>query len=328
MPTLNLISRDNGVGLSRDLHLLAGALRSAGFDVHVTAIRGGKLRKWFGPTVRRANTLWRRLRGGSSLYDANVMLERIRPEYLPHARRNFLVPNPEWFPPSEVPLLERIDAVLTKTTHAGEIFAALGCRIASIGFTSEDRFDPDVPRERSFFHLAGRSGNKGTQPLIELWRRHPEWPLLTVLQHPSTAQPIEPTANLVQRLDYISDAELRRLQNANAFHLCPSETEGFGHYLIEAMSVGAVTLTTDAPPMNELVTPNRGVLVAFGRTGRQQLATTYHFDEAAMEAAIERALAMSQAEREDLGANARDWFLRNDREFSTRLQQALVPLLA
>src|SRR5688572_24520727 len=147
MPTLNLISRDNGVGLSRDLHLLAGALRAAGFDVHVTAIRGGKLRKWFGPTVRRANTLWRRLHGGGSLYDANVMLERIRPEYLPHARRNFLVPNPEWFPPSEVPLLERIDAVLTKTTHAGEIFAALGSRIASIGFTSEDRYDPAVPRE-------------------------------------------------------------------------------------------------------------------------------------------------------------------------------------
>lgn len=328
MPTLNLISRDNGVGLSRDLHLLADALRAAGFDVHVTPIRSGKLRKWFGPTVRRANTLWRRLRGGGALYDANLMLEHIRPEYLPHARRNFLVPNPEFCMPSDVALLGRIDAVLTKTAHAGEIFAALGCRVAYIGFTSEDRHDASVPRERSFFHLAGRSRNKGTGPLIDLWRRHPQWPRLTVLQHPRIAKPIEPAPNIEHRLDYVSDAELRRLQNANAFHLCPSETEGFGHYLLEAMSVGAVTITTDAPPMNELVTPSRGVLVAHAGTGRLRLATTYPFDEAAMEAAIERVLAMPQAEREDLGGNARDWFARNDREFVTRLQQALVPLLA
>ena len=325
--TLNLIVWDNGVGLSRDLRLLAAALRDAGFDVHLSPIGRGKLRKWLRPLWMRGKLLSRRLRGGALRFDANIMLEHLRAEDMPAATRNFFIPNPEWCLPTDVALLDRVDAVLTKTHHAREIFAARGCRVAEIGFTSEDRHDPSIPRARTFFHLAGRSRNKGTQRLIELWRRHPEWPLLTVVQSPREAVPIEPAvANLIHRVDYIDDAELRALQNGNWFHVCSSETEGFGHYLVEAMSVGAVTLTTAAPPMNELVEPDRGILVPYAWMDTQFLANTYFFDEAAAEAAIERMIAMPDDELQRMGANARAWFLRNDRGFSERLRLALAPL--
>ena len=36
-------------------------------------------------------------------------------------------------------------------------------------------------------------------------------------------------------------------------HICPSAREGFGHYINEARSVGAVVLTIDAAPMSEFV---------------------------------------------------------------------------
>jgi hypothetical protein len=92
------------------------------------------------------------------------------------------------------------------------------------------------------------------------------------------------------------------------------------------MSVGAVTITTDAPPMNELVDADRGLLVPYDRVDTQFLANTYFFDEAAAEAAFERMIAMPDEELRRMGGNARDWFLRNDREFEARLKTALDPL--
>src|SRR5690606_41449307 len=53
--------------------------------------------------------------------------------------------------------LPAIDVMLCKTRHAHEIFSRLGCDARFIGFTSEDRCDPAVPRRREFLHLAGRS---------------------------------------------------------------------------------------------------------------------------------------------------------------------------
>lgn len=325
--SINLIAWDNKVGLSSDLRLLARALAAAGYEVHFSTLRRGKLRKWTRPL--RLRLRWMAMRARSeSRFDANLMLERIRVEDLPFARCNLFLPNPEWCTPEDIEKLPRMDGVLVKTGHAETIFRALGCRTARIGFTSADRLDASVPREHTFFHLAGRSPYKGTERLLALWRRHPEWPRLTVLQNPRSARPGAPAANIVHRIDYVDDAELKRMQNANAFHVCCSETEGFGHYIVEGMSVGAVVLTTDAPPMNELVTPERGVLVDHDQTGRQQLATTYRISEGALEAAIQRCLAMSESERTALGTRARTWFESNDAAFAGRLRTAIEAVLA
>ena len=328
-PRINLVAWDNGFGLTRELRLIADTLGAAGMDVHVSPVRRGKLRKWLRPWRMRALAWRERLRGRDprALYAANLLIEHVRPEDLPLARRNLFSPHPEWCLAKDVALLPAIDLVLAKTRHAEPIFQQLGCRTAFVSSTSEDRMDRAVPRRRAFFHLAGRSQNKGTEALLALWRRHPEWPLLTVLQNPRTAQPGPPASNIDHRVGYVTDAEVRELQNSHRFHLCPSETEGFGHYLMEAMSVAAVTLATDAAPMNELVTPERGLLVGWSRTGRQALATTYFFDEAAMEAAVERALALSDAECEAIGARARAFYERNDREFRQLLAAAVAAAL-
>ncbi len=324
---VNLIAWNNGVGLTRDLHLVADALQSAGIDVAVTALRRGKLRKWFGPAYVRARAGLRHLAGDMSMHRLNIMFERVRPEYLPLARSNALIPNPEWFLPEDGAHLPSVDRVFVKTVHAEPIFRALGRPVWHVGFTSEDRHDPAVPRERAFFHLAGRSIGKGTEALLTTWRRHPEWPRLTVVQNPRTARPGAPADNIAHRVGYVDAAELRRLQNAHRFHLCPSEAEGFGHYIVEAMSTGAVTLTTDGAPMNELVTAERGLLIPYAHTGTQHLATSYFVDRAGVEAAVERALALSDAECTRLGESARAFYLDNDRRFRERIVAAVGELL-
>lgn len=326
-PSLNVIAWNNGVGLSRDMTLLGEALTQAGFDVTLTRIGRGKLRKWFRPTVVRWRHALRRAVGLPPRHDATLMLEHVRAEELGGARLHFFVPNPEWCLPSDMALLPHVDAVLTKTQHARDIFARFDKPVAAIGFTSEDRYDANVPRQRTFFHLAGRSSNKGTEALCMLWASHPEWPILTIVQNVRSPVPVTLADNIHYHLDYVDDGELRRMQNAHAFHLCPSETEGFGHYLLEAMSVGAIAITTDAPPMNELVMDDRGLLVTAGRTGKQNLATTHYVDEDAMEAVVMRAMAMPTHEMEAMGARARAWYLHNHASFPQRLKVAISGLL-
>jgi glycosyltransferase involved in cell wall biosynthesis len=117
------------------------------------------------------------------------------------------------------------------------------------------------------------------------------------------------------------------LQNSHAFHLCPSETDGWGHYLVEALGVGAVTVTVDAPPMNELVTPERGLLVPYVGTGNMALATTFYFDESALERTVEHALDLSDAELHALGESGREWFIQNRNSFVRRVGEALAVTL-
>lgn len=328
MTSINLIARDNGFGLSRHLQLLHDALVEAGFDVTVSGIRRGALRKALHPVKLHAGNLARRLGGhGVRRWDINLMLERVRPEYLPTARRNVLMPHPEWFDERDRAWLPRLDCAFVLTRHAAPLFEQLRLKTVYTGFTSVDRRDTGVPRERAFFHLAGRSSNKGTDTLLALWRRHPEWPRLTVLQSPRVARAVVRAPNVDHRVDYIPDVELKRLQNAHRFHLCPSETEGFGHYLVEAMGVGAVVITLDAPPMNEMITPERGALVPYSRTAMQALATTYFYDERAMESVIERLLAMPDAVLECISASARAWFEDNDRAFKARIAEAARALI-
>lgn len=324
MLRVNLISWDNGVGLSRDLDLLGHALAASGAQVHFTRRGRGTWRKLGRPIKIFAQTVWQAIRhGGRAQFDLNIMLEHVFPEYLPWARATAFIPNPEWCAPADVAALDRVALVLAKTHTAERLFATRSTATAYIGFTSPDRLDRDVPRQRTFFHLAGRSGNKGTESLLALWRTHPEWPTLTVVQSPRTAKPGAPAANIRHRVDYVADDELRVLQNAHRFHLCPSETEGFGHYLVEAMSVGAVALTLDATPMNELVQPDRGILVPASRTGTQNLATTHFFGEPAMAAAIDQLLRLSDSELESRGRAARSWYEKNNAAFPQRLINAV-----
>ncbi len=326
-PPVTVIGKSNGVGLTRDLALLADALRQCGCEVqvHATDRADGRRRRSIVTRALARAGAWTRQRGRSAVPPRiNVMLEHVWPQFLQAAALNIVVPNPEWFDRRDQRLLASLDGVWAKTRHTQRIFESLGCPTAYIGFDSEDRYEADISRERSFFHLAGKSRMKGTDRLLQLWKRHPEWPPLVLVYHERAAQPDPPADNIRWHRDYLPDAELRRLQNASRFHLCLSEAEGWGHYIAEALSVGAVTVTLDAAPMNELVAPERGLLVGCSGTGRQNLTDTFRFDEQALERAIIQALQLDESTLVRLGEAARRWFLDNQRSFPERVGQAIA----
>lgn len=329
--SVNLVVRDNGLGLTRDAQLLATALKANGCEVHITSLgeadeqnrwRYGRGRRVLFSHLRHA---WAKLRGHAR-FDLNIMFEHVWPLHLPLARYNIALPNPEWFDSKDAAHLARIDHVWAKTAYAQTLFQDLGGNTTYVGFDSDDHYDARVPRTRQFFHLAGGSRIKGTERLLALWRSHPEWPLLTVLQNPGCAKPATPQANIRHVTEYVSPEALRELQNAHAFHVCLSEAEGWGHYIVEAMAVGAVVIATDAAPMNEFINAERGLLVGYAHTGTMGHATTHFFDEAAMEQAMADAMAMSDDTLHATGQRARRWFIHNHEGFATRIGDALAKI--
>lgn len=309
-PRINLCANDIGSGLSRDIEILRSTLGPVA-PIEVSAHDRFSLRRW-------SETFFSQQLLRHSPFAANIFLETVKARWLFCSPRNWLIPNPEWLPAEDLSLVRELDRVLCKTEDAVARFDALGFRATYIGFTSEDRWlgSPlwERPLDRAL-HVAGRSLQKGTATLVDVWRRHPEWPELTVVQRPPFGdfQLSRPEAsNLRWISERISDAELRELQNAAGLHLCPSEAEGFGHGLVESLSCGAVLITTDGPPMNEIVRPERGLLVRPWRTGRKQMGTRALVDPVALEQACRQALALSGSERESLGRAARAWYRVND----------------
>ena len=322
MANIRIISRDNGVGLTRDMALVAGLFIDAGHDVQVIAYGGNRM-------LDRCMEFGQRLRHATGKrVDVQLFLERVYPRLLPLARCNLLIPNPEWFQDRWRPFLHRFDAVLCKTRHGAGIFSSLGCDVREIGFTSDDIYDPTVERAPEFFHLAGRSSAKGTDAVLDAWAKHPEWPQLTVVQNPKTATRRVERPNVAHRLEYIDAETLRRLQNRSLFHLCPSEMEGFGHYLNEALSAAAIVLATDGAPMHELVTPECGVLLAPAARRSEGLVERFIVDVAGIEAGVHQALALDAAADARMSDAARARFLNGDRRFRSSLVPECLAIAA
>ena len=304
--TALILGRSNGVGLDRDAALLAAALGECGVNAQSPKLRS-----------------LRALLSKNSRADVAFHLERVAPLWKRKAAVHFLIPNQERFPLRLLGRLRMIDHILCKSHHAVEVFREHHPSVHFIGFTSEDRRDDTVvPDYGRFFHLAGRSTLKNTGLLLELWGKHPEWPALTLVQHPDNApSSVTPNVELVSR--YLPDAELRQLQNSCGVHLCPSLSEGWGHYIVEAMSCAAVTLTTDAPPMNELVATDRGMLVPSHRSEPRHLGENFHADPDALEAAIGALITMPDGKKQGLGLAGRKWFEENARSFAGRIAHFL-----
>ena len=326
MKKVNIITTNNVTGLNRDANLLASILRDAGFQV--TIYREGQ------PTLshklQRISTYIHRF-GSYALtakppYDINLFIEHITPPWFSYARVNCLIPNQEWFRDEWHSHLPHFDYILCKTKFAQDIFDKLGCKTEFISFTSVDRFDQKQQQNfGQFFHLAGGNRQKGTKTIVELWQRHPEWPTLRIVQNPKKARRID-VPNIEHITQYIDDKVLATYQNSAGVHLCPSEAEGFGHYIGEAMSSKAVTITTNAPPMNELINSNRGILVDYHRTEKQKLGINYYVDPQALEQKIHEVLAMDNSCKKVMGENAREWYLQNDRFFRQRIIEVIQNL--
>jgi glycosyltransferase involved in cell wall biosynthesis len=307
---INIIGRQNSAGLSADIKILTTVLECQGWKVHFSDYKSMKRFSF----------------GYKKYYDINIFLQWANPTWLKIAKKNILIPNPEWFKDKWLHVIGKFDAIFCKTRAAEEIFRHRNKNTFFISFTSIDQHLSDICKEnKKWIHVAGKSKLKGTDIIIKTWLNNPEFPHLTVLQR-NTENHGELAPNLTCISELVDKDQLREWMNRCSVHLCTSATEGFGHYIGEALSCGAIIISTDAPPMNELVDNNRGFLVKPVAHHQMKLATAYQINQTELENTVKKTMAADNYD--EMMGNARGFFVSNDLFFKNEIVRQIEALIS
>jgi glycosyltransferase involved in cell wall biosynthesis len=232
-----------------------------------------------------------------------------------------VIPNQEWIRSSLLANISNCNEVWCKTNYAHDIFTKLGYNAKYMGFTSLDRKITSIEKNyNSFVHVAGQSPLKGTRGILEVWIRNPTWPNLVVITSWTHLSQEYPSNNIIFFKNKLSDFELSELFNYSGIHLCLSETEGFGHYIMEALSTSSIVVTTNAPPMNEIVSKDHGFLVDYTHKKKAGYGEKFYFCEIDFEKKINKIIAMSIHSKMTVGKKARAKYEQKTLEFIDRLK--------
>ncbi len=309
----------NSLGLENDSLVLQSALEKAYPKLQSNLILGKEslLKKSFSIL----KLILKRFYGKELVF---IHMEEVQSKLVWAAQKNYLIPNQDWFRSHTEKATLSNDKIilLCKTLDAIRAFSDIKDRTHYLGFTSLDRHQSNI--EKSFdkyLHLAGKSEKKGTLSVINAWKKHPEWPTLTlqttVPSHIESAQDV-PNIHLITTNQ--SGQELLKLMNSHGIHLCVSEMEGFGHYIVEALSTGAIVVSTDGAPMNELVTPSSGYLVNCVETEQHYRAKGFTISEPEFEKVIHSIIDMTYDGLLTMSAQSRQRYLEITSNFEGNVQ--------
>ena len=315
-----IVANFNGHGLSQDASVIEDILVGMGCDVVKKRRRDIS---WVGALIN-----YRR-------YDVLIFLENIYLRWAFAAKKILLIPNQEWFKPKKTITLKLVDLVLCKSRYATAIFERyVGPRAQYIGFASNSLSLFDFSQDGNkkdfalFLHVAGGSQSKGTSRLIDVWRSLEDPPKLIIVQREGNA----PNPSLLpESIDlitkYLPEDDLNKLKMEAGIHICPSESEGFGHNIFQGMLCGSVVITTNFPPMNELVNAQRGYLVEIDSVEPRRLGHTAKVSESVLADTISEIRATDMESLRLLGLSAKKFAEVEAADFRERFQRMICGLI-
>lgn len=143
-----------------------------------------------------------------------------------------------------------------------------------------------------FFHLAGNSALKGTDLVLECWRRHGiTAPLTVVGRHVRGTEGLPASVTIVN--EYMDDRMLASHAQGAAVHICTSVAEGYGIYADEAAAMGRIVIIPEGSPLGERF-GDVAVRVPVARRNKfpKTLGSRLYVDVDGLHAAVENILAM------------------------------------
>lgn len=298
---------DNGAGLEHDFGLLSQILTKAGHQVRGVHIH--------------------RPQDTAAPADVNIFLEVLVPSVMPFGRRNWIIPNSEWWGKHWDAHLSRIDRVLCKTPDCYSIWKKkMEGRCTLTGWLANDLFRRHSKKTGSFLHTAGKSLTKNTAVVAEAWKRYRiPYPLTVSAFKPEIAAWCKGVPNL-RLVDRFPADELITEINTHRFFLMPSKYEGYGHAIHEALGCRAAVITTDAEPMRSFSGIDPRLLIGSTVGDRQGDASLAAVTPRAVMEKVNFAAALPESELEIIGDRARDGFIRDNNFFHCAIQGVLSGL--
>ncbi|WP_165324680.1 glycosyltransferase [Rhizorhabdus phycosphaerae] len=260
-----------------------------------------------------------------------IFIERVfERSFLKDYKSRILIPNPEWFLAEDVDRAGRmVDAVFHRNRFSMETLSPHlpNARHHQVGFTSRDP-GITVREHRGYAHFRGKAPTRHSQILVDLWAKRPDLPLLSVQAYGSdigikTGKWIG-ADNLRMFLGFFpTNEQYFQELAASGIHLCTSATEGFGHYINESRAMGAVIVALDAPPMNELVRPDFGILVPTIASSPLNMGQSFDTTMELLEEAVDRVESLTLSQRGEMGAAAREAYVKDQQQMLAGLTEAL-----
>lgn len=231
-----------------------------------------------------------------------------------------------------------IDLFICKTKEGVRFLEEIvGIKNNKIFYTKFSTIFPTLQLKKNYskmFHGAGRSHLKGTDIVLNTWEKNKgKLPELVILCYDSCLDNLKKylksdildnsnTYNVTLMKEKQPYEDVVKLKNEIGFHLCPSMIEGYGHYLNEARIVSAVTMTLDAPPMNEIIDDTCGILIPYTqKLERTNKSNMYLTTEKNILEGVERMLKLTDQERDKLGCNARKKYEEDTNFFAERIKE-------
>ena len=171
--------------------------------------------------------------------------------WMPYARYNIMMVNPEWWVPEAFDsYLKAFDMILFKNESVKDLFSVV-CQLEDSKYEvvpwCSEAISPThsdaQPPVREFLYLVGGSTNKAAaaKELVSIWKvSYPALHIYTPRNDFVFGEEVHPNVHVIRK--ELEANEIVALQRRYFGHCCLSEAEGFGLSAAESEAVGAFTL--------------------------------------------------------------------------------------
>jgi len=184
---------------------------------------------------------------------------------------------------ADLDVLKNIDYVLCRTNISVEWARQikeknnLSYKIIYTKFTSLFPIIKVNKIQNLILHSAGEHHWKQTDSIIQAWMTYPDLPSIVITCSDQCYDNIKNILkgklipkNMILYNKLLDKKKFELIKNEIGIHLCPSIVEGYGHYINEARKIRSLVVTSDYPPMNELVDAESGVLIKCSSFGKKK----------------------------------------------------------